>query len=193
MRCFNCNILGHYVAECKRPRREKNQRPEVNLAQIKDDEPALLLSEVDGNKTKMVLLNELKVTPTLETTRERRRMSQLWYLDNGASNHMTGDKTKFAKLDEDVTGEVRFGDGSTVCIKGRGSISFKCETGEEKVFNDVLYIPTLCSNILSLRQMSEQGNRVVLQGEHLWVYDSDERLLMKVKRSENRLYKIMLK
>lgn len=192
VRCFNCNVLGHYAAECKRSRRERNQKQEANLVQINDDEPALLLSELDENKRQMVLLNEENVIPKLEASGDKKKFSQLWYLDNGASNHMTGDKTKFSKLDEGVTGEVKFGDGSTVCIKGKGSVSFMCKTGEEKVFTDVFYIPTLCNNIISLGQMSEEGNKVVLDGEFLWVYGGDGRLLMKVKRSGNRLYKIML-
>lgn len=106
----------------------------------------------------------------------------MWYLDNGASNHMTGDQTKFSKLDEGVTCEVKFGDGSTVCIKGKESVWFMCKTGEEKVFTDVFYIPTLYNNIIHLGQMSEEGNKVVLDGEFLWVYGGDERPLMKVKR-----------
>lgn len=192
MRYFNCNVLGHYAAKCKRSRRERNQKQEANLVQINDDEPVLLLSELDENKRQMVLLNEEKVIPKLEASGDKKKFSQLWYLDNGASNHMTGDKTKFSKLDEGVTGEVKFGDGSTVCIKGKGSVSFMCKTGEEKVFTDVFYIPTLSNNIISLGQMSEEGNKVVLDGEFLWVYGGDGRLLMKVKRSANRLYKIML-
>ncbi|KAL8127880.1 hypothetical protein AgCh_014722 [Apium graveolens] len=130
VRCFNCNMLGHYAADCRRPRRERNQKSEANLVEIKDDEPALLLSELDESKTQMVLLNEEKVIPRLETNPIAKRTSQVWYLDNGASNHMTGDKTKFSTLDEGITGE--------------------------------------------------------------WVYEKDGRALMKVKRSVNRLYKIML-
>lgn len=140
MRCFNCNILGHYAAEYRRSRRERNQKPEVNLVQMKDDEHALLLSELDENKTEMVSLNEENIIPRLEVNIKERKFSQLWYLDNGASNHMTGDKTKFSKLDENITGEVKFGNGSTVCIRGKGSVSFKCKTGEERVFNDVFYM-----------------------------------------------------
>lgn len=192
VRCFNCNMLGHYAADCRRPRRERNQKSEANLVEIKDDEPALLLSELDESKTQMVLLNEEKVIPRLETNPIAKRTSQVWYLDNGASNHMTGDKTKFSTLDEGITGEVKFGDGSTVNIKGKGSITFKCKNGEERIFANVFYIPCLCNNIISLGQMSEEGNKVVMHGDLLWVYEKDGRALMKVKRSVNRLYKIML-
>ena len=96
--------------------------------------------------------------------------SSLWYLDNGASNHMTGDKEKFVELDQGITGLVKFGDGSTVKIEGKGSIIFKCKNGEERNLHEVFYIPTLCSNIISLGQMSEDGNKVVLKGEFLWVF-----------------------
>ncbi|XP_074377787.1 uncharacterized protein LOC141719314 [Apium graveolens] len=75
VRCFNCNVIGHYAAECKRPRRERNHRSEANLVQIKDDEPALLLSELDENKTRMVLLNEENVKPKLEPTEKERKFS----------------------------------------------------------------------------------------------------------------------
>ena len=105
---------------------------------------------------------------------------------------MTSDKSKFSKLDEDLTREVKFCDGSTVCIKGNRSIMFKCKIGEKRVFNDVFYIPNLCNNIISLGKMSEEGNKVVLHGEFLWVYGNDGKLLMKVKRSTNHLYKILL-
>ena len=40
----------------------------------------------------------------------------IWYLDSGATNHMTGDHAAFAELDSIITGSVKFGDGSTVDI-----------------------------------------------------------------------------
>ena len=53
-------------------------------------------------------------------------MEQRWYLDSGASNHMTGSREAFSELDGGVTGSVKFGDGSMVEIRGRGTIIFQC-------------------------------------------------------------------
>lgn len=60
------------------------------------------------------------------------------------------------------------------------------------MIRDVYFIPTLHSNILSLGQLTEEGNKVVMNNSHLRVYEKQGKLLMKVKRSLNRLYKIIL-
>ena len=41
---------------------------------------------------------------------------QWWYLDSSASNHMTGSKAAFSELNGDMTGTMKFGDGSRVAI-----------------------------------------------------------------------------
>lgn len=74
----------------------------------------------------------------------------MWYLDTGASNHMTGDEDKFQNLDRKIQGVVKFGNESKVRIKGKGSILLQCKNGEERKLEDVYYIPDLCSNIISL-------------------------------------------
>ncbi|XP_074363436.1 uncharacterized protein LOC141703961 [Apium graveolens] len=109
-----------------------------------------------------------------------------------ASNHMTGEEGKFKTLDKSVIGQVKFGDGFVVYIRGKGDILFKCKNGEDRVFTDVFFIPDLCNNIISLGQLSEGGNKIVMDGEYMWVYAQSGRTLMKVKKSENRLYKISL-
>lgn len=69
VRCFNCRLIGHYAAECRRPRRDKEPKPEVNLTQIQDDEPALLVAERE-------------IVPKLSNDTRNCYESNLWYLDN---------------------------------------------------------------------------------------------------------------
>ena len=192
VRCFNCNAYGHFAAECRKPHRDREQKPEANMVHVQDEEPALLLAEREDKKWSELLLNEDDVVPKLSENNGKKIESNVWYLDNGASNHMTGQHSKFLELDEGITGRVKFGDGSTVDIKGKGTILFKCKNGEELVFHEVYYILTLQNNIISLGQVSECGNEVVLKGDYLRIFDKQQRLLMKVKRSNNRLYKIIL-
>ncbi|KAK9076083.1 hypothetical protein SSX86_004416 [Deinandra increscens subsp. villosa] len=116
IRCFNCQAFGHYASECKS---EKKQEQEVHLTKEQEDEPSLFLSVCgEEEQRQMVLLNEEKINPTLlEASGEKNK--DAWYLDNGASNHMTGRKEAFAELNQEVKGSVRFGDGSKVHIQGK--------------------------------------------------------------------------
>lgn len=69
----------------------------MNLSQIDTDgdEPALLLSEYgEEGKESMILLNERNVIPELKHPENNN--TSIWYLDNGASNHMTGQRGKFS-------------------------------------------------------------------------------------------------
>lgn len=67
VQCYNCHEFGHYVVECKNPRRERNQVN--NLIQDHfDNEPALLLSSFDeGEEVVEVFLNEKNINPPLKT------------------------------------------------------------------------------------------------------------------------------
>lgn len=65
----------------------------------------------------LVYLNEKKVKPSVFEVEED--MENIWYLDNGASNHMSGNRNFFNTLDDEVTGVVRFGDDSRIDIKGK--------------------------------------------------------------------------
>lgn len=40
-------------------------------------------------------------------------------------------------------------------------------------------------------QLTEEGNRVTIKGDYMWIHEEEGKLLMKVKRSANRLYKLI--
>nr|GEY97592.1 zinc finger, CCHC-type [Tanacetum cinerariifolium] len=120
-------------------------------------------------------------------------MDSLWYIDNGASNHMTGVRENFKELDEKVSGKVKFGDGSYIEIKGKGSILIECDDEKQRIISHVYFIPSLKSNLLSLRQFTEIGCKVVMEDDKLQLYHMDNKIFMEVTRQRNRLYKASLR
>jgi hypothetical protein len=140
-----------------------------------------------------VYLNEKKVMPELHFTSEGEPSTNMWYLDNGASNHMTGDLKKFRSISHDVSGKVRFGDGSTVDIMRKDSILFQACYGDQWLLHDVYYIPKLKSNLVSLGQLTEIGYKVVMDDDKIEVIEKATcRVMIKVQRIVNRLYRIEL-
>ncbi|KAH9782617.1 hypothetical protein KPL71_008982 [Citrus sinensis] len=99
VQCYNCQKFGHYALECRAPSTRIEER--VNYAEEKNGEDdTLLLARKDTSGIQ-------------ENT---------WYLETGASNHMSGNKRIFVQLSESVNGSVAFGDDSKVPMKGRGCL-----------------------------------------------------------------------
>jgi transposase InsO family protein len=119
---------------------------------------------------------------------EKTAVSRRWVLDTSATNHMTGSRSVFAELNTGVIGTVKFGDGSVVDIKGKGTILFVCKSGEHRHLDGVYYIPCLTTNIVSLGQMDEDGFKVNIESGVLCLYDLQRKLPAKVHRSPSRLY-----
>lgn len=138
----------------------------------------------------IVYLNERKVIP--DKLEKAATGDNVWYLDNGASNHVTGNLEFFSSIDRGITGKVRFGDDSKIDITWKGSIIIITKSGEKKTLSDVYYIPDLRSSIISLGQATEAGCEVRMKEDWLYLYDRDEKLVVKTQRSPNRLYKVVM-
>jgi hypothetical protein len=90
-----------------------------------------------------------------------------WYLNTGATNHMTGRGNMFSELDRTVQGTVMFGDGSVVNICGKGTVILSGRHDGHKVLTGVYWIPCLKNSIVSVGQMDEGGSHVLIEGEVL--------------------------
>ena len=87
--------------------------------------------------------------------------SGIWYIDSGASSHMTGQKRFFTDLQEGGTGiHVEQGDNARYRVQGVGTISFERESGKPLSFVDVLYVPGLTKNLISVSTLEDKGFQV---------------------------------
>ncbi|XP_074328114.1 uncharacterized protein LOC141666026 [Apium graveolens] len=89
----------------------------------------------------------------------------LWYLDSGASKHMSGLKHLFTDLKEMDSRFVSFGDLSKIEVKGKGDICFCQMDGRQGKIEDVYYVPNMKNNILSLGQLLEKGYSIFMEGK----------------------------
>ena len=170
--CYRCDKYGHYATDCP-DRLLKLQETQENDNTDTQDADELMMHEV-------VYLNEKNCNP--EKYETHTDTADIWYLDNGASKHMTGDQRYFSVLDNTVAGKVSFGDDSKIDIKGKGIISFTDMNGEARRMNDVYFIPDLQSNIISLGQATKSGCDIRLKDDCLTMSDQQGKLLVTAKR-----------
>jgi hypothetical protein len=148
--------------------------------------------ELALEQQQLVHLDETKAQAFLGTSCSDNDHLEGWYLDTGATNHMMGHGNVFSELDRAVQGTIKFRDGSVVNICGKGTIIFFGRHGKHKVLTDVYWIPRLKNSIISIGQMDEGGARVLIEGGVLRVWDCRHRLLARVQRIENHMYRLEL-
>ena len=74
-----------------------------------------------------------------------------WLIDSGASKHMMGFKESFVKLSEhESPHKVKLGDDYQYPIKGSGESSYTLDFGKSMKMKDVLFVPGLKKNLLSI-------------------------------------------
>lgn len=76
-------------------------------------------------------------------------MEDMWFLDSGCINHMTGNKKWFSEIDESFSHSVKLGNGARMVVQGKGSIKIRVD-GMIQVIQDVYYVPELSNNLLSV-------------------------------------------
>jgi transposase InsO family protein len=201
--CKRCGKKGHWAQHC---RRKLKAEESAHVAQ--EEEQTLLLSVgvdqeepdpqiepplpfipaappvIDSNGELHLLENKVLAAFDDSGDRDPRR----WVLDTGASNHMTGSRAAFSRIDAGVTGTVRFGDSSVARIEGVGTLLLACKSGEHRALHHVYYLPRLTANIISVGQLDERGYQVLVEDGVMRVRDEDRRLLAKINRNAGRLY-----
>ena len=94
---------------------------------MEEEEDLLLMSHMDLHQT---------------------RQEEVWFLDSGCSNHMTGNKGWFSNL-EGICQTVKLGNDMTMDVVAKGNVRMQVN-GVTQVISDVYFVPELKNNLLSL-------------------------------------------
>ncbi|KAJ8751984.1 hypothetical protein K2173_000730 [Erythroxylum novogranatense] len=75
--------------------------------------------------------------------------------DSGCTNHMTNDQTLFIEIDKTLISKVKIGNGEFISVKGKGTVAIESLTGLKHI-TDVLYVPDIDQNLLSVPLLEDQ-------------------------------------
>ena len=103
---------------------------------------------------------------------------------------MTSHLEWFCEIDKTMRRNIRFGDGSCVIAEGIGKVAIRREDETKVVVSDVLYVPQIKSNLLSLEKLLEKGYSMNMKGSYMEVFDSKEKVVLKVSMTSNRTFKV---
>lgn len=142
--CHYCKRYGHIQKNCIERIRSEGKNKQVETQTGKKSK----LSKV-GLVTRHVLGVQ---EPSYE-----------WIVDSGATCHISNAKELFEQL-QPYDQKITLGDGRTLEAVGTGVVELKLKLpdGETKIgrLSDVLYVPTLSYNLLSVPKTTEAGNIV---------------------------------
>ncbi|XP_004517109.1 uncharacterized protein [Cicer arietinum] len=158
---------------------ELRVRERSKKVQREDDEAPMAAEDSDSDE---VLL--------MATTKLDDDCPESWYLDTCCSNHMTDHKEWFVSIDDKVKREIRFVDNSSVMAEGIGKLLIQRRDGKQSFICDVLYMPNMKNNLLSLGQMLEKGYSMKMEQGEMRLFDDSRRLILKAPLSKNRTFKI---
>jgi hypothetical protein len=119
--------------------------------------------------------------------------SGTWFVDSGATCHMTGARDLFKSFTEsDSHMYVKLGMGTKHAVQGSRTVSFRMESGDVLRVTNVLWVPELRRSVLSVSAIGKKGFDVVFQDGQALIKprgsSSDTTVVLGVR--ESNLYRL---
>lgn len=95
--------------------------------------------------------------------------SSTWILYSGATSHMVKEKKNFTELDKEIRTSIKVVSGEVLLSAGKGNIIVGTES-DQRTITDVLFVPRIDRNLLSVRQLLKSGYKVL--------FDEDKGIIM---------------
>ncbi|KAH9689185.1 hypothetical protein KPL70_015411 [Citrus sinensis] len=144
VKCYNCGKKGHVKKECwSNQKRREGKEPESSNAQ-----GCVASTSDDG---------EILYSEATTVSEGRKRLSDVWLIDSGATWHMTSRREWFHTYEPISGGSVYMGDDHALEIAGIGTIKIKMFDGTIRTIGEVRHVNGLKKNLLSLGQIDNHG------------------------------------
>src|ERR1051325_6111408 len=98
---------------------------------------------------------------------------------------MYGRKDWFVNLKPSMKNMVNFSNDNTLAVEGIGDVMIIRKDCKRSVTSNVLYIPGMKRNLLSIGQLVEKNYKVIVKDKMMRVVDENIRLILKDSMSHN--------
>ncbi|CAN6570977.1 unnamed protein product [Malus baccata var. baccata] len=121
------------------------------------------------------------------------KVNNSWYIDSGCSNHMTGDERLLVNIQRGLTSKVKMGTGEICEVAGKGTLVIETKLGRKHI-QEVMLVPGLEENLLSVGQMMENGYYLLFGGDVVNIFDgwSLDNLVVRVHMTNNRCFPLTM-
>ena len=144
--CYVCGKLGHHAHQCrKRARNDNPPKPKVNL--------------VEGDDIIVAVISQALIVDNVKE----------WVVDSGATRHICANRNAFASYTVVGDGEeqIYLGDSRTVKVHGKGKVLLKLTSGKTLALNDVLHVPEIRVNLISVSLLGKVGVKVSFESDKI--------------------------
>jgi len=127
------------------------------------------------------------------TTSNESCNSESWFLDTGCSNHMPGNKVWLREVDLGRNTKAKLADHRNLIAEGIGKIVIEGKNRKISIIEDLLYVPGMQCNLLSVGQLIQKGYSVTMKDNYLKLFDKNQRLVLKTPLANNRTFQTIMK
>jgi len=138
--------------------------------------------------------SETLILMVTTTTRSVNSQAESWYLDSGCSNHITCHKEWLINFNAEKRSKVQFADNSTLKVEGTGDVVILRKDGSKAVIANVLFVPEMKCNLLSIGQLVQKGCTVVMGNyDKVELFDVNKNTILRSKISKNKTFQVNMK
>ena len=176
IQCLRCNGYGHYARDCPTGKKFKSVADKVETFNTDKEYD----SDDDNPFTRAFCVS----------TAIDKRIDKTWLIDSCASAYMSYNEALFDKIRKSNVQTVKVADNKLMKVFGEGDMYLNIKQNGHIFMRNVLYIPNLSENLLSVGRFDKDGYNVSFGSGTCNIYDGNKNLIVTGSLLRNCIYKL---